>query len=371
MNTVVFDAKILSDALDKLLAVVPVKELSTYGLSFGKKRCKLIGHDQDRTIIQTLASVRQSGEGDFFFTDPQTLKQSIKSKDEVELTFDSNLVFKSGRFKADMKLFEPSPATLADIKYASNVDDVEKSIEVDHEFFKSLGDGVKISRLKDPYNDAYIPSATIVYDGSRLTVMGTTNYHLHVFTRKLKSKKTPDIMITIPTGVFAVLDKLIKDDAKFFITDDRFCIKGNGLVINLPPIETETPLELIEQFVESLGKPLAKFDIGSEFAKAYEGISAFFRKGVSTLSMKAKDKKLFLKYQNDNGSVEDVIKINSNAEFSVNIDPAVFADTYKNIKQQKTIEFSVYGNKQKTPNCYHFKTDSGAGTLNAYGYFKE
>lgn len=371
MNTVVFDAKTLADALDKLLTVVPVKELSTYGIGFGKKRCKLIGHDQDRTIIQTLVPIRQSGEGDFFFTDPQTLKQSIKGKEEVELTFGTNLVFKSGKFRADMKLFEPSPATLSDIKYASSVEDIEKSIEIDHEFFKSLGEGVKLSRLKDPYNDAYIPTATIVYDGSRLTVMGTTNYHLHVFSRKLKSKKTPNIMITIPTGVFAVLDKLIKDDAKFFITDDRFCIKGNGLVINLPPIETEVSLELIEQFVTSLGKPLAKFEIGNEFAKAYDGIAAFFRKGVSTLSVRSKEGKLFLKYQNDNGSVEDVVRIKSREEFSANIDPAVFADTYKNIKQQKSIEFLVYANKQKAPNCYHFRTDTGKGTLNAYGYFKE
>lgn len=372
MTALVLKAKDLTDALDKIVLVAPVKEMSLYGIQFNKKRVRVIGHDSERTISINLTGIRCDGEGDYYFLDPTTLKQALKGRDEVELSFTDKLEFKAGKFKGDLKLFEPNPSIAADIKYALSVDDVSNSVEIDHEFFTSLGDGVKISRLKDPYNDAYIPSATIIYDGKRLTVMGTDDYHLHVYRRTLKSKKTPSIKITIPTSVFSVLDKVIKDDTKFFITDDRFCIKGAGVVVNLPPIETDVSLEQVENFISSLKKPITSFPIGSKFAEAYQSISAFFRKGVSTLAISITDSKLFLKYQNDAGSVSDTIKIKSKvAALEANIDPAVFDDTYKNIKANKEIMFSIFANRDGRPTCYSFETEYGKGTLSAYGYFKE
>lgn len=371
-NVIALDGKELSAALDKLLLVVPQKELSVYGIFYNKKRCRLIGHDNDRTISITCDIKRSSGDGSFCFIDANTLRQALKGRDEVTITFNNNtLEFKSGRLKGDLKLFEPSVATLSDIKYGIEMDS-DKSIEVDHDFFSALGDGVKISRLKDPYNDAYVPAATIIYDGKKLTVFGTDDYHLHIYKRTIKSKKTPSIRITIPTSIFAILDKIIKDDAQFYITEDRFYIKGVGLTINLPPIETEVSIEQIENFISSLGKPLTSFTIDKKFAETYQSISAFFKKGVSTLGIAITDSKLFLKYQNDGGTVSDSLKIKSKATaFQANIDPAVFDDTYKNIKSNKEIEFSIYVSRDKNPTCYCLETEYGKGVLSAYGYFKE
>lgn len=371
-NVIALDGKELSAALDKLLLVVPQKELSVYGIFYNKKRCRLVGHDNDRTISITCDIKRSSGEGSFCFTDANTLRQALKGRDEVTITFNHNtLEFKSGRLKGDLKLFEPSVATLADIKYGIEMDS-DKSIEIDHDFFTALGDGVKISRLKDPYNDAYVPAATIVFDGKKLTVFGTDDYHLHIYKRTIKSKKTPPIRITIPTSIFSILDKIIKDDAQFYITEDRFYIKGVGLTINLPPIETEVSLEQIDGFINSLGKPLTSFTIDKKFAETYQSISAFFKKGVSTLGIAITDSKLFLKYQNDGGTVSDSLKIKSKATaFQANIDPAVFEDTYKNIRSNKEIEFSIYVSRDKNPTCYCLETEYGKGVLSAYGYFKE
>lgn len=370
-NAIVLEGKELSDALDKLLLVVPQKEMSVYGFFYDKKKCRLIGHDNDRTISITCSLKRSLGEGSFYFTDPATLKQAVKGRDEVEINFGTKLEFKAGRMKADLKLFEPSAAMASDIKYGISVDS-DNSVEIDRDFFSALGDGVKISRLKDPYNDAYVPAATIIYDGKKLTVFGTDDYHLHIYRRTIKSKKTPSIKITIPTNIFTVLDKIIKDDAQFYITEDRFFIKGNGLTINLPPIETDASIEQVEGFISSLGKPHTSFTIGKSFAETYQSISAFFKKGVSNLGIAITAGKLYLKYQNDGGTISDSLKIKSKLEaFQANIDPAVFEDTYKNIKSNKEIEFSIYVSKDKNPTCYCLETEYGKGTLSAYGYFKE
>lgn len=371
-NVFVVDGKELKEALDRVVLTVPAGELTHYGFVFGKKSVKLVAMDSDRVASVVLTPKRFKGDGEFFFADAATLKTAVTGRDEVTIEFTNDkILFSSGRFKGDLKRSEPGASALADLKLGSTID-TDSSISIDKDFFNSLGEGVKVARLKDPYNDNYIPSATIVYDGKYLTVMGNDEYHLHIYKRKIKSKTAP-LKLTIPIGIFSILDRIIKDDAKFFITDERLFIRGKNITVSLPPIDTEVNLEQIENFLSGLKKPIKSFTIGSEFATAFQNIAGYFKKGVSSLTIKTSKNKVQLQYQNDGGSIEDVVSVKNaeGSEITAQIDPVIFEDSYKNIRGCKKIEFSIYPNKQGDPACYKMETDFSDGVLVAYGYFRE
>lgn len=372
MNAFTLKGSEFSEALDRVLLAIPPSELAVYGFIIGKKNIKLFGLDQDRVVTALLSSVRQCGTGEFFIADAATLKTAVKGREDITLEFlHDKMQFTSGKFRGDLKLVDPGSSSRADLKLGMTIDS-ESSLLIDKDFFKSLGDGVKVARLKNPYNDNYIPSATIIYDGKNLTVLGNDEFHMHIYKRKIKSKTQP-LKITIPIGIFSTLDRIIKDDATFYITEDRLFIRGKNIAISLPPIDAEVDLEYIESFMSSIGKPTKSFTLGSTFTTAFTGIAGYFKKGVSSLTLTTKKERLTLHYQNDGGSIEDDIKVKdaSGSDVTAKIDPVVFEDSFKNIRACKKIDFGIFCNKQGQPLCYRMETEYCDGDLTIFGYFKE
>ena len=372
------DSKLLVKAIDRVTSVVTGNG-AVYSLYFAEE-CYLIGV-RDGTFCRVDLHQTSSGyEGNITLSDISAFKALVRNRGNVTLTpTQSTLQISSGRYKSEIKFDQMSDTAIiaaieSFMKRAKGAGKKTKALDVDNEFFGLVSKAVASTRLVNPFEDNFVSTASVSLKGNKLTVLAFDAWHIHLLETKVKTE-TVDFDICITTGIFSILDKVIAGNAQFSMSSEDFVIKGEDIVVVLPPVQNPEGATAL-QFMESLTKPMTTFSAETtNLSDTLENIAGLLKgrdKDGTKIELHVKTGALKLALSTDAGSVSDRFKIDKykSKQESLNIlvDPRIFYDTFKVIKTCVEFQFSVFPNEEGIPGMYSMKGKSDIGELSVIGY---
>ena len=361
------DSGVLVKAIDRLLSVVS-GDGSSYCFEFGKS--SYLVAVRDSTYCQVDLGFSYSGKR-VYLQDLAQLKSLVRGRGNVEFNIvKESLVLKSGKYTGELKLSQADDElTDSMIDQFAGKADRESSLKMDEKFFQQVSRAAAMTRLTNPFEDGYVSTATVALTREGLSVVAFDNWHVHLLSADVKTKTKP-FKICIATNIFATIEKLISGEARFIIDNDNFIISGDDVVAILPPIQ-DSQSEMAIELVNGLKKPMVSFTLSRKVESVLNNISGLLRdKDSSAIEFNITQKYLQVKFSSDSGSVSDKFPVENfkGSEQKVMLDPRVFYDTFKTVKNADTFTFSLYANSEGTPGLYRMEGKTKDGVITTVGY---
>lgn len=361
------DSAVLVKAIDRLLNVVS-GDGSTYCFDFGKSSALVAVRDSTYCRVDLDFSYKGKR---IYLQDIAQLKSLVKGRGTVEFSVNKDtLCLKSGKYTGELKLAQmEDDLTETSLDSFAKKADRESSLKMDESFFQQVSRAAAMTRLTNPFEDGYVSTATVALTREGLSVVAFDNWHVHLLSAEVKTKTKP-FKICIATNIFAIIDKLISGEAHFTIDSDSFIIRGDDVVAILPPIQ-DSQSEMAIELVNGLKKPMVSFTLSRKVESVLNNISGLLRdKDSAAIEFNITQKYLQVKFSSDSGSVSDKFPVENfkGSEQKVMLDPRVFYDTFKTVKNADTFTFSLYANSEGTPGLYRMEGKTKDGVITTVGY---
>lgn len=369
------DSKLLIKAIDQVLAIVPAGAASVYRLEVDET-IRLAARQDDTYARVTIEGTINKKKMIYFIDDNLLqMKTMVRNRGVIDFIIDGpDLKFKSGRYSASLRLTDPEDISSSSESRFNSMSEIKfnkkQLLSMKDGFFSLINSAVAATRIVNSFFDGYISTALIQYYKGVLQVVTFDEWHIHHFSAKVKSD-TPDLRITIPTAIFGTLEKVIKGEAtQMYIDSTMFVLQTDSMIIVLPPMQ-ELEADAYIELMNNLPKPVTSFKTDSSLGSALDNISGLIKKeGATQMEFTLKDKVGTVSYSNPSGSIRDKFKAKDfkGKEMQIQLDYAIFSDTFRAMKNAPEFEFRVHQNEEGIPSIYSMKGDILNGTLNILGY---
>lgn len=374
------DSAILTKAIDRVVSLVNGNG-ANYFLDLSKE-CHMIGLRDGTYCRVSLGTSCPKLDTRLPIADISAFKALIKNRGDVTLEVVSNtLVITSGRYKSELKFNQMNDvltsASLEEFsRRAAQVASKKSTFVVDDAFFSTVSKSVSATRLVNPFEEGFISTAAVTLSGKNLSVVAFDQWHIHLLNSDTIKTKTQDFSICITTGIFSLLDKVVDGQASFHMSSEDFVITGSDIVVILPPVQDNNSKAALS-FVNSLPKPIVKFKTKTnKLDITLSNIAALLKgkdKNNAQIDFTIKDGVLKLGLNTDSGSVSDKFKIEGykskqSSDTKISVDPRIFYDTFKVMKNCDSIDFTIHPNAEGIPGIYSMRGSSDLGELIAVGY---
>jgi hypothetical protein len=228
--------------------------------------------------------------------------------------------------------------------------------------------GVKQVELQDFYGDSVL-LALIDVKEQGIVVTCFDNYHAAQFTQRIES--STKMRMALPTKAFAMIDKFVAGSkAKFENSSGRLRVAGPDFLICIPETQVEDDMyNLFSLYKKSLKNPVTSFIFDTKAVASVENMFALVDKDTK-MAMNIFTKEVQIEVSTARGSVSDSFKTAvEGRQIAVHVDPRIFMDLFKKVKDRKDIPLSLY-HVRGASSSLAFKVKSNDATLTLVGSFE-
>lgn len=367
------NAKTLSAAISKAVAI------SSFGNSGDsekhhfiiahKKQLYVIGYSSE-TFICVEVGAEVSGNGAFGFV-PQILNGLIKNRNDLKFTFDKHLTIKAakGKYSANLNTLDVNDDHIPHIHRELRFKSKSSASSMSGPLLERVRQGIRLTDLKDYYNDEQILSAIRVRKNV-LDISSHDNFHMAYFRTKVKAEN--DFELAIPVMTFKLLDKFIsdeKEEADFFLDSKSLRITGKTYMVSLPPVQVDSDyFDRVPGYIKSLERPIAQLKFSGKAISTVDNMFTISEE-ESRLALSVSPKgTVSLSLSTENGKISDAFKTDVgklDEKLDFMIDPRIFADLFGKTRDRKEVPMRLFSKRNKgVSSC--FILDASAEQTKAY-----
>lgn len=332
----------------------------------------ILGRTPDTFVAYHLAGAKAEKDTAFNI-DPNQLVGVINKRGLATLTFDGaevEIKENKGRYKARFKVRalaqEQIPMVQEGLRHH-----VEGGQTLNKEFITKLADGVRLTRLRDPYTNAAV-ICRVETDGKSIQITSPGTFTSAQYKAKLKAK-CPKFRFSLSGEMFDLIYKFIgADDIEIHADTSSFTAESDDFVVSLPPLQSnDEDYRFLDTLLEALGPSVYTTKIKGDLSAPFENIQSIVdKKGQANATIKIAKKEMKISFANDSGSVSDSVKLAKEVKTSLTckMDMKILKDMLKHIGREPEHEIAFKGSSVGELKAFTLNYDQADYKLLYLGY---
>lgn len=283
-----------------------------------------------------------------FNIDPNQLVGIINKRGPCVLSYDGaevEIKAVKGKYKARFKVRSFSPEQVPMVQEGLR-HHVEGGQTLNKEFITKLADGVRLTRLRDPYTNAAV-ICRVETDGKTIQITSPGTFTSAQYKSKLTAK-CPKFRFSLSGEMFDLIYKFIaSDDIEIHADTTSFTAESADFVVSLPPLQSnDEDYRFLDTLLEALGDSVYGTTIKGDLSAPFENIQSIVdKKGQANATIKIAKKEMKISFANDSGSVQDSVKLSKEVKkpLTCKMDMKILKDMLKHIGREPKHDIAFKG----------------------------
>lgn len=336
----------------------------------------VLGRTPD-TFVAHLVPEAKADADVIFNIDPSQLSGLINRRQDLNIEYTGKEIHISeakGKYKAEAKLRPVSEEQIPMVQEGLR-HHIDGGHVMGRDVIEALTKGVRLTRLKDTISDSTV-YCRVMCDGKSLTLVSPGNWTTSRYIAPL-AKKVPAFRFSLTGEMFDLIYRFCGEDkVTFHVDTSSFTAEGDQFVLSLPPIQaSDEDYRYMDNMIAQFGKPLVSVKVKGDMSAPFTNIATLVEKKAgaqknTNAKLFLKKKEFRLKFGNDNGSVQDSLRLASEVEreISTSLDMRIMRELLKAIGREESHLMGFHGANINKLNAFSLSYKFDTHSLLYFGY---